>query len=224
MKKLLAIGLIIMIALTFSVTVFADPGAFITSPSYNGAPILVDNQNPDDCEAIITITSYANRHTLPDDVRLMLEQAYSDIASGTDLTKLNSKLAELAEQLGISVQDLAVSELFDISYSNCDHHGGHDIDMTIQPITLGNFVALLHYNGTEWELIENAKVDENGFHLTFSIDNFSPFAIVVNTGDAPALVEEEGNDLWVHAVIIGTSSLAMGITAFKNRNKLFFSA
>ena len=224
MKKLLAIGLIIMIAMTFSVTVFADPGAFVNSPSYNGAPVLVDYETPEDCDAVVTITSYANRHTLPDDTRLMIEQAYSDIASGTDLTKLNNKLAELAENLGISVEDLAVSELFDLSMTGCDHHDGHDLDIVIQPITLGNFVSLLHYNGTEWELIENAEVHENGFHLTFSIDDFSPFAIVVNTGDAPAPVEEEGNDLWVHAVIIGTSSLAMGITAFKNRNKLFFAA
>lgn len=224
MKKTVAILLIVMIAMMMSVTAFADPGAFISSPSFNAAPSLIEFQAPENCPAVVEIASYSNRQLLPDEKRIMLENAYSDIASGTDLTKLNSKLAEVAEQTNIAVDKLAVSELFDISYGNCDDHDDHGmITVTIRPATLDKFVGLLHYNGTEWTLIDNAKVGDNGIYLTFSVSEFSPFAIVLNTGDEP-VAEEESSNLWVHAAIISVAGIGMGITAFKNRNKLFFSA
>jgi hypothetical protein len=34
-----------------------------------------------------------------------------------------------------------------------------------------------------WELVADAEVTNNGEHLKFSVDSFSPFAIVVNTDD-----------------------------------------
>ena len=86
--------------------------------------------------------------------------------------------------------------------SGCTDHDDHDnFEVVLAAETLENFVALLHMksDGT-WELIENADVTGEGTHLTFTVDSFSPFAIVVNTN--PKLVsEQESSSLWVIIVV-----------------------
>ena len=100
-----------------------------------------------------------------------------------DLTKLNEDLKALAAELNIPGDKLAVSELFDIHMEGCDYHEEHRyFDIILSAEALENFVGLLHLRQDgEFELIADAKVTHDGDHLEFTVESFSPFAIVVDT-------------------------------------------
>lgn len=183
MKKVFAVCLMVVMVISMGLAIYAAPGKFISSPSNNNAPQLIEAKNvSEDCEADLLITAYADREDLPADIKAKLEEAYNMIVNANDLSELNAQLKEIAENLGISVEDLAVSDLFDISMTECDSHEGHGhFDITLKAETLENFVCLLHYYNNEWHIVEGAEVTNNGEHLEFDEDEFSPFAIVVNT-------------------------------------------
>lgn len=191
MKRFLVLVLSVLLSLTLCMNAFAA-GSFVVSPSTKGAPELIKGENEsEDCDAMLQIKSYAERDSLPDDVREMFEYAYNMIKNTDDLTTLSAALARLAEEKGYASADLAVSDFFDISSTDCAHHDDHGhFDVTLKADALKNFVALLHYYNGEWRLVEDAEVVENGTHLEFTEDEFSPFAIVVYTGEAP--VEPSG--------------------------------
>ena len=211
MKKIASICMALLIAMCLSVSVFATGSGFISSPSKNQAPELVESSSSsDNCVAQIKITSFADRNSLPADLVAKLEKAYMDILSNSDLSKLCEALKEHSADLSVSVDELAVSDLFDISYTNCEDHDDHGyFDITIKPEYLEKFVALLHYNGTSWEIIEDAKIEDE-VHLTFTADDLSPFAIVVSTGSAPVYHGNGG----VAGIVIGLIDLIIAICGF----------
>lgn len=212
MKKILAFSMVLLLALLMTVAVTADPGAFISSPSGNSAPTLIDFSNESDaCTAEIKICAYSDRDTLDDAARAKLEEAYASIVGTTDLGSLNSALKDLAEKLQISSDQLAVSDLFDISYVDCDAHTDHgEFTITLKPTVLENYACLLHYNGSAWELVEYSEVSEDGAHLTFVTDDLSPFAIVVHDGTAVLPVDDDGNQT---AVIVLGAVAVLGAAA-----------
>ena len=221
MKKVLAICMMFALLATMSVSAFAATNGFVSSPSENSAPTIVEFDPADEnCTATLNITAYGDKHTLPDALRTLLEQAYNSIANADDLTKLNAALADLVKKEGYDSTKLAVSDLFDIHPSDCEFHDGHlDFDVTLSADTLTHFVALLHMNKDGvWELVADAKVTNNGEHLEFSVETLSPFAIIVNTGDAPAPAP---NYTWVYiavaaVVVIGA---AVAVVYFVKRKK-----
>lgn len=205
MKKLLMICLVIVLAAQLCVAAFATTGGFISSPSGKPAPELVEGTNTsEDCEAEIIVTSYADRNDLPEEARQKLEEAYAIIRGTQDLTTLNELLGQIAKERGVAVEDLAVSDLFDISSTDCDGHEAHGhFDITLEADTLSHFVALLHYYNNEWHVVDSAEVTNEGTHLEFDADQLSPFAIVLSTGDAPAEPEDDNTLLIVGAVAAG---------------------
>ena len=223
MKKILVVCMIVVLAMMLSLSVAANSvGGFVSSPSANDAPVLEDFETDPDCDVRVVITSYADRNNLPEEKRENMEQSYNLIAFGTPLSEMVPALGEKAAADNIPVGNLAVSELFDLSFLDCELHEDHDIDVTIRPQTLNNFVGLMYFENGEWKLLDSANVSLNGDLLTFSTEADVPYAIVVDTKEAAPAEKEEGNDLWVHAVIVSTSASAMGIVAYKNRKKLFF--
>lgn len=185
MKKILAICLALVMVFSLGITAFAAPNGFVSSPSENQAP-EVDSFVPsdEDCEAEIVITAYADRAELPEELRELLEEAYTEVTEAEDLTTLSEALKKLADKKGIKAENLLVSDLFDIYAEGCDNHDEHkEFVVTLKADTLKNFVGLLHKkdNGS-WELINDAKVIKDGTALKFTVDSFSPFAIVVNKG------------------------------------------
>ena len=185
MKKVLLVCLTIALMMSMTLTAFAAPGAFISSPTGNEAPGKVEfNPADEDCTADLVITPYGDKNELPAALKELIEKAYDSIKGTNDLTTLNAALAKLAKDKKIKGSDLAVSDLFDIHVTGCDYHDEHkDFDIVLSSDTLKNFVALLHMNKDgKWELVTDAKVLKGGDHLAFSVDGFSPFAIVVNTG------------------------------------------
>lgn len=186
MKKIAIIFTALLLAMCFSMSVFAASSGFVSSPSNNQAPELVEfSSSSSECSAQIKITSYADRKTLSDDSVAKIEKAYADIAANTDLSKLCEALKDHSADLSVPVEELAVSDLFDISYANCEDHAGHGaFIVTIKPEYLEKFVALLHYNGTSWELVESAEIEDED-KLVFTVSELSPFAIVVSTDTVP---------------------------------------
>ncbi len=222
MKKLFAICMIVVMLVAMSANAFAATNGFVSSPSENAAP-KVEAFDPADenCTATLNITAYADKHTLPEALRTLLEQAYASIADSADLTKLNADLANLVKEKGYDITKLAVADLFDIHPTDCEFHDGHtDFDITLSADTLSQFVGLIHMNKDGvWELVTDAKVINNGEHLEFSVESFSPFAIVVNTGDP---VADEGTSPWVYVSIAAAVVVAGGVVAvvFFKRKKL----
>lgn len=224
MKKVLAICLMMVMVVSLSVTAFAAPGGFVSSPSGNPAPTVVDfDPKNDGCTAKLIITPYAERNTLPDDLKALIEKAYASIAESDDLTKLNSDLASLVAGKGIAADKLAVSDLFDAHITSCDVHEGHvDFDITLKADTLKKFVGLLHMNKDGvWELVTDAEVVNNGEHLKFSVDSFSPFAIVVDTSSGTPDAPPTGDNSMIHiyAIIMAVSALAVIVIAVKSKKQ-----
>ena len=182
MKKILTISFVLVILMSTMLTAFAG-GSFVSSPSKNLAPELIEFQNASDaCTAQIVITAYADRANLGEKADV-LTKAYAVIASAQDLGKVDADIADLAKELNVDSADFAVSELFDIRYINCDGHEVHgEFTITIKPTSTENFAAMLHYTGSDWEVIEGEVKDGE---ITFVAELFSPFAIIVHS-DLPA--------------------------------------
>ena len=212
MKKLMMIGLVLAMALNMSLSVFAATGAFASSPSGQQAPVLVEAENEsDDCVAQLLITAYGDRDEMSEKSRLQIEEAYAVILGTQDLSVLNEGVSEIVQDLKIETTDLAVSHLFDISASECNGHADHGhFEIKLEVDTLRNFVCLLHYYNGEWRIVENAEVTEDGSCLVFDEKEFSPFAIVVYTGEEP--LEPDSNLWWLVIVIIGSVAVAGGAT------------
>lgn len=180
MKKLVTIVFVALILACTVLTAFAANGSFVSSPSKNLAPVLVKAENKSEaCTARVIITSYADRATLGDKA-VYMTNAYNAIATAQNLGALDADVEALAKELGIDVADFAVSDLFDISYVDCDGHEQHGVfTITIKPTSTENFAAVLHFTGSSWEVIEGEV--ENG-EITFETELFSPFAIMVHQG------------------------------------------
>ncbi|MBR6740964.1 MAG: hypothetical protein IKM04_07870 [Clostridia bacterium] len=211
MKKAATLCLSLVLLLSLSLTALAAPDGFISSPSGNPAPTIIDFiPANDDCTATAVITSYGDRHNLPDALRTMLEKAYSDITNAGNITELNTALAQLVEEKQLNSSKLVVSDLFDIHVTGCDYHSEHrDFDITLAAETLKHFVALLHMNAEGvWEIVADATVVSNGEHLQFSVDAFSPFAIVVDTTSESGDTPPTGNNGMIY--LWGTLVVAAG--------------
>lgn len=214
MKKMVSVVLAMVLMLTMSVSVFAAPGQFVKSPSLNDSVILISfDRGSEDCTGDLIVTPYKERATLPADLKTLIEKAYGDIAASKDLSTLNADLAAVAAAKDIAGTDLKVSDLFDVRYEGCTNHGeGHSFDIVVKANTLHRFVGLLHMNQNgEWELIENAKVINNGEHLSFYVDSLSPFAVVVDTSEADGDSPVTGihNEIIIYGILMLVSALAV---------------
>lgn len=225
MKKVMAICLMMVLVVSMSVTAFAAPDTFVSSPSKNLAPEVVEGKNEDDdCTATLVITAYADRHELPEEVRLQIEKAYEEIAKAADLTLLNSDLKKVADEVGVKAENLSISDLFDINYENCGDHEDHGhFDIVLKADTLKHFVGLLHLKDGDWELVKNAEVKEvNGeLHLVFAVEDFSPFAIVVDNSKEQGVSPETGDDSNIHlyVLIMAVSALAIVVIGVKTKKQ-----
>lgn len=211
MKKFLALFVAVVVVFNFSVLAFAAPGSFVQSPSRNEAPQLIGGENEsEDCEAKLVITPFKDRSTLSEKALNDIEAVYKILVNCKDLTSLNSSFAKFVESKGLLPVNLAVSDLFDISYYNCDEHDDHGtFRIKLSADTLKNFVGLLHYNNGKWEYVSNAKVLEDGETLQFNIKDLSPFAIVVSR-DASSIDSPETGDMsYILPVVMCICSAAL---------------
>lgn len=224
MKKIVTVLLAMMMVLSLGISVFAEPGGFVSSPSRNQAPELIKAENEsEDCEAKLIITAYSDRDELSEEARKNIEDAYSDIVGTQDLSSLNDAIKNIAKKLGLNTTDLAVSDMFDISATECNGHEDHGhFDITLKAETLDNFVCLLHYYNGEWRVVDNAKVTNNGEHLEFDEDEFSPFAIVVSTveiSDGVGTIMSGGSIIAIVAFALATAGAIVAAVVIKRKKK-----
>lgn len=223
MKRALALLMTVILAVGMSVNIAADPGGFYSSPYAKEAPDLVSFKPSNDaCTAKIIITPLSKKGTLPDDLRAMLEKAYTQILNSTDVSTLNADLAKLAASKNIAGTDLAVSTLFDIHETDCvGHENHHNFDVVLSTDLLNRFVGLLHMkaDGT-WELLTDTEVINNGTELKFTVDSFSPFAVVVNAGnnsDHPQTNDTDNGLLPVYIAVMAVSAAALVFVIIKRK-------
>lgn len=220
MKKALAICLALVIVVSAAMMVFAAPGGFVSSPSGNKAPVIITvSYEEGSCEPKIVVTPYSERESLENEKEEDMNEAYDEIAANKDLSALCSELSSIAESKNIPVSDLAVSDLFDVSaYHNGDHDYCGSITVKVSTETLRNFVALLHrdVDGT-WEVVPNVIVDAEEGTLTFSADEFSPYAIVVNA-DAED-IPYTGANIYAPAIAMFVSAVSLVFVLFSMKKK-----
>lgn len=220
MKKFVTICLMLALIASLSLHAFADPGSFISSPSLNPSPVIIEFQPGDPgCTAVLVITPYGDRDELPENLLALIQRAYATIAGTEDLTTLNADLAQLAAGLKIEGNNLAVSDLFDIHMTGCDYHEEHkEFDIVLKAESLNRFVGLLHMNQDgEWELVADAHV-EGEDHLVFSVDSFSPFAIVVDTTDRTPDTLDTAK-IFTYGTIMTASAMLLVIVLIQSRKR-----
>lgn len=180
MKRTVAVLFALLLMANLFVVCFAEDNVFVSSPSTVQAPELIEGKNETtSCPAEVVITSYADRSKLGVENVIALEAAYNALATTEDLGVLSADIQALAEELKVSSADFAVSDLFDISYSNCDAHMEHGVfSIKLKPASTEGFVAMLHYTESGFEVIEGTV--ENGT-ITFDTPSLSPFAIMVHS-------------------------------------------
>ncbi len=221
MKKIFVLLLVVVMSLSVSVSAYAAPNGFTVSPGANLAPELVEfDKESLDCLARLVVTAYVDRFSLPDDTRALIEKAYADIVAADDLSVLSDELRALAGTLGVDTKLLAVSDLFDISYYDCDDHSGHGgFSLVLKPETLQGFVGLLHLKDGKWDLVENAKIEADGAHLSFSVDTLSPFAIVVQSEEGSEKPPASGDRIPVGAIAMLVVSVCAGAVVLVSYKK-----
>lgn len=177
MKKIMVIGLVIVMCLTMGLTAFAANGGYIQSPTKNKAPEVVEvtPATATSEKLVITVTSFAERSTLTGETAANFTEAHEDIAVIKRVDVLVPEVKAVAEKANVKVENLGISELFDIS-ANMELTG--EVTIKLKAETAKHFVALLHYKNDTWEVVENATVKDGV--LTFSVNDLSPFAIVVD--------------------------------------------
>lgn len=219
MKKVLAICLAVVMVISAGVMAFAQ-GGFVSSPSGNKAPVIVTVTYGDgSCRPEIIITPYVDRETLEEYKEQAMIDAYNEILNCDNLADLCAALITLAAELGRDVRDFAVSDLFDISaYHNLPHDYCGTITLTLNSETLTNFVGLLHRNSEGvWELIPDVVIDYDKNTITFTVRDFSPFAIVVDTAaeDAP----NTGSSIYVPAIVMCVSAISLAAVLISLKKK-----
>lgn len=209
-KAFISVVAIIMVCF-MSVSVFATNGGFMSSPSANRAPELVEVEweNGGEEDFDVRVTSYSDRHLLPQSASDALEQEYDNIRNSNDLTELCPDLTDVIANSGVSADDLAVSDLFNVGYADGKNVKNGKGTFVLKSDNLENFVALLCFVDGEWKVVKGATVD--GQNLTFkaNLKGDTPFAIVVSGGSdkkSPATFDSNNVALWV---VISATTMAL---------------
>ena len=184
MKKFASlIALVLVLAM---LTVSASAANFTPSVERKPAPTVISAVTPDGTAIDIVITPVSEKDSaVAAEITEKLENAYAQVQAAASLADLAPDIGNVLAKLdpSLSVSDLVVRDLFDISYTDGSDYNG-PITVKLQTdLAEGTPVLVLHnYEGTSWEVLptENVSLDGNGV-LTITVDSLSPFAIVVPT-------------------------------------------
>lgn len=220
MKKLFAIILMAVMVFTMAFSAAAAPGAFIDSPSFNKAPIIIEYYNSDgECQGVVYVTAYGDRNVLELVERENLEKAYESIRNTTTITALVPDLVDIAEKLNVSPDNLAVSDLFNLSLKDCFNHDEHGyFSIKLQPETVKNFVGLMYFADGEWHVIEDTKIE--GDCLIFTTDVPRAMAIVVDVDNSIIDVPVTGDIFsWILVGVMAAAVAGVVVTVIVYKKK-----
>lgn len=217
MKKIVSIVMILVMALTCSVSAFAAPTGFVASPAVDSVKLDSFDNETESCVAEIILTPYAEKGELDAETKTALDAAYKAIVNNAaDYTKA---LDAIAAAKKVAANRLAVSDLFDVTVKDDAGHEQHGtFTVTLTANNLDKFVALLHCNNGAWTTVEDVKIEGN--KLTFTSDEFSPFAIVVATGsatDSPATGDNSNLALWIALLAVSAGAIVVLAVSAKKK-------
>lgn len=220
MKKLFAIILMAVMVCAMTFSAGAAPGSFIESPSLNKAPIIIEYYNSNgDCIGTVYVTSYGDRNVLELVERENLENAYDSIRNSTTVSALIPDIVGIAQNLNVSPDNLAISDLFNLSLEGCDDHDEHGyFSIKLQPDTVKNFVGLVYFENGEWHVVEDAKVD--GDCVIFTTDVPRALAIVVDVDNSIVDVPVTGQIIpWVlmGAIVLSATGIVILVVSYRKR-------
>lgn len=209
MKRVLAVFMVMVMAFAMALPAVAADN-FVKSPSGNPAPKVEKVEPADkDCTVEIVITPYVDRNDLDTESRDEIEKAYDTIKNN----KAGSSLGETLKKLGTKehpVDALAISDLFDLDYTNCDGHAEHgSVQIHLSAETLDHFVGLLVYVDGEWMVVEGAEVDKKESNLKFLAEKFGPYAIVVDSTQAGGAATGDAGISWIWFALMGLSAAGL---------------
>lgn len=213
MKKLLVFCIVVAVVLSMSVTVFAELGSFVSSPSTNGAPTL-DKDNSDEGANVV---AYRDRDgSLSAEEVADLEAAYADIVGADNLVDLVPSLEEIANKLSVNVNGLAVSDLFHVELAN----DGEEHHLRFNAKTLGNIVSLMHFVDGHWRLVADMEVvDEETIDVV--VDASGVYAVVVSTDGTPVYPQglSTGAIIGIIAAIVVVAGAAVAAVIIIKKRK-----
>lgn len=204
-KKILAFIMAVAATFVCSASAFAANGEIVYSPSHHGpeadtstsgsatAGTTTPSTSTKDDEQGSTATNteeqdkykafgYSKRSALTSKQKREFTKCYNDVKKHTDLTELTEDIAEVAEEQGLEVSDLAVSDIF---YSVLPKNKESGTRVRVKAPNLDKFVALLCYSNGEWSVVKDAKVNANG-KLVFKTKKAAAYAIVIDTTEEDA--------------------------------------
>lgn len=201
-KKILAFVMAVAATFVCSASAFAANGEIVYSPSHHGPEAdtstsgsatagtttpststdqtgtAAKNEEQDKYRAL----GYSKRSSLTAKQRREFTKCYNDVKKHTDLTELTEDIADIAEEQGLEVSDLAVSDIF---YSVLPKNKESGTRVRVKAPNLDKFVALLCYSNGEWSVVKDAKVNANG-KLVFKTKKAAAYAIVIDTTEEDA--------------------------------------
>lgn len=201
-KKILAFVMAVAATFVCSASAFAANGEIVYSPSHHGPEAdtstsgsatagtttpststdqtgtAAKNEEQDKYRAL----GYSKRSALTAKQRREFIKCYNDVKKHTDLTELTEDIADIAEEQGLEVSDLAVSDIF---YSILPKNKESGTRVRVKAPNLDKFVALLCYSNGEWSVVKDAKVNANG-KLVFKTKKAAAYAIVIDTTEEDA--------------------------------------
>lgn len=174
MKKLVKVAVAIMLVLTMTVSVCAAYNGSVQQeqvPVYNVGSATVNGKTVPVSSWELSIVPAAIA-SVSDGA---FKAAYDEIKNAKDLTALVSGLSDQLPA-GVSAEDLAVRDVFDVKYLGTTKW--QTIDITFRPagVTGNDTVIVLHKGANGWEVVPSS-VYWNG-EVTATFTSLSPVAIV----------------------------------------------
>ena len=71
----------------------------------------------------------------------------------------------------------------------------------------------MHKHNGKWTVVDNATLAPDGVHLTFSVDDLSPFAVVVETDSGSERPPQSGDSLPFAAIFTFVLASALAVVA-----------
>ena len=219
MKKVFAIILMAVIVCTMTLSVGAAPGGFFQSPSLNNIPIIVEFECSDpNWKGEIYITSFGDRNVLELVDRELLENAYDSIKNSLGISSLIPEIAEIANKLNVSTDNLGISDLFHIGISDMTD-GKFKIKLDAD--TLKNFVGLVYYENGKWNVVEDAFIEDG--YLVFTSGLPKAFAVVVDVDNSVIDVPVTGEIIpWllVSVMTVSAAGIIILLISYRKRSKV----
>lgn len=206
MKKVIWFILLLLVAVTLgSICAATTAGDFVGSPELKDEIYFIG--------AGTYLTEYKDKNQLSSEKQNELTVAYRSIIESGDIRMLSRELASLIEETKISIENFAVSDIFDISAD----FQSMSYSFYIGKKNMDNFFCLIHRVNGIWQVVTPLEtVEYDGVEMIrVTVDTLSPFAFVVCEN-----VEKQRARAFGYGIII-TSLVAAGVWAGIGTKKYF---